>query len=397
MTAQCFHFGHDHRMQETGDPREMRFAPYPAVIHGYSVLTRDRNSRMTALCELLLSLLPENTTGLWRLCWVGYGYYKMHDSNKTWDKRNDSIIWATQRTPGIIVAPDRSAEFEEWWRCRRQYGLVLPVRRRDDDSTVPRARTLKHNSVDFDAAKSWIKACQKLRGNTCGGLHQKFVSLRVIDCRARTVITAPINCEYVAMSYVWGPAHLASTKDLSDWDQAPELIRDAVTATISLGYDYLWVDYYSIPQDDPVERDRQIQNMDKIYFGAQVTIIATCSENSSIGLSGIGGRERQCSVTAAVGQNTLVTIYSKEVRSIINSKWNTRGWIYLEGVLSRRRSVFTDTGLFYQCVGRDPGQTCATESLDVRFGTEGLRSLMNDQHFFPDLSSVTKHQDTIWD
>lgn len=321
----------------------------------------------------------------------------MDDDNKSWGKGNDSISWLTQRTPCIVVAPERSAHFGEWWQHRRQYGLILPARRPGEDSTIPRARFIKQNLVDFDVAKSWIEACKEQHGDTCGGGHPTFASLRVIDCRRRTIVPAPIDCEYMALSYVWGPTHQTVAKDLSDWAQVPALIQDAITATICLGYNYLWVDYYSIPQDDPAEKDTQIQNMDKIYSEAQVTIVAACSEDASTGLSGVGSKSRQCSIAADAGQNTLIAIHSKEVDSIGSSKWDTRGWTYQEGLLSRRRLVFTDTGVFYQCIGGGPDRACATESFDVKFGTEGLRCYVNDRSAFPNVRSVTENPAKIWD
>lgn len=358
--------------------------------------TRSHFQDDCAVCELLISMLPKDSTGPWCICWVGYGFYKMHDQHKSWGRKNADINWKTQRTPVIVVAPDQSADFEEWWAFRRAYGFVLPTRRRDEDPSIPRARYLDSHSVDFDVAKTWIRSCSEIHGDTCSSVGQSLSSLRVIDCCTKTVVLAPVNCHYVALSYVWGTNHVTAPRDLSNWSLVPTLIQDAVVATIELGYDFLWVDFYCIPQDDAVEMDRQIRNMNKIYSEAQATIIAACSESAATGLSGVSSNIRQRSMTATVGQNTLAAIYSKEAESVWKSKWNTRGWTYQEGELSRRRLMFTDSGLFFQCAGANEGESCASESLDVAFGTQGLRSTTNDPWVFSDTRSITKLPGMVW-
>ncbi|CAO2656798.1 Nn.00g056010.m01.CDS01 [Neocucurbitaria sp. VM-36] len=358
--------------------------------------TRSHFQDDCVVCELLVSLLPQDSTGPWRICWVGYGYYKMADKHKSLGRKDAEINWKTQRTPGIVVAPDQSADFEEWWAYRRQHGLVLPTRRRDEDSTIPRARYLDSYSVDFNAAKSWIRTCSEQHGDSCGNVEPTFSSLKVIDCRTKTVVRAPASCQYVALSYVWGTNHVTTPRDLSNWDRVPTLIQDAVIATIKLGYNYLWVDFYCIPQDDASEMQRQIRSMDRIYLESEVTIIAACSENAATGLSGVSNNIRQRSTKATVGRNTLVAIYSQEAESVVYSKWNTRAWTYQEGVLSRRRLMFTDTGTYFQCASGNSGESCASEALDVALGTQGLRSITNDSWIFLDIRSLTKLPDMVW-
>jgi hypothetical protein len=272
-----------------------------------------------SVCELLISLLPESSSGPWRICWVGFGYWKRRDEGNTWSKREESMIWQMHRTPVIVVAPDIPSEFQEWWENRRTTGFVLPTRR-GEDTIIPRARYLDSHSLRYDAAKSWIHSCKKQHTTTCARLTRSFDSLRIIDCHTRTIMPAPPDCEYVALSYVWGTTHLVTPKDLLDWSRVPELIKDTIAATLGLGYKYLWVDYYCIPQDDPIQRQYQIENMDKIYSEAQITIIAACSEDASTGMPGVGKEIRKPSVAAQIGNGSLVAVYSTEVDEVEHSK-----------------------------------------------------------------------------
>ena len=53
--------------------------------------------------------------------------------------------------------------------------------------------------------------------------------------------------------------------------------------------------------------------------------------------------------TLTIGDHTFVAIDSP-ADDIGASKWNTRGWTYQECLLSRRRLVFTDSQVYFQCL-----------------------------------------------
>lgn len=88
--------------------------------------------------------------------------------------------------------------------------------------------------------------------------------------------------------------------------------------------------------------------MDVIYQHAFLTIIAAAGDSPRHGLPGIRDTPRNALPRCAVGARTLVSVpFAK--REILQSTWNSRGWTYQEGLLSRRRLVFTDTQVYYQC------------------------------------------------
>jgi hypothetical protein len=68
--------------------------------------------------------------------------------------------------------------------------------------------------------------------------------------------------------------------------QVPATVRDALTVTLNLGYQYLWCDVYYIGQADEVHKADQISKMDIIYRGAELTIIAG-GPNKHHGLPGV--------------------------------------------------------------------------------------------------------------
>jgi hypothetical protein len=116
------------------------------------------------------------------------------------------------------------------------------------------ARTTSCHLVPFDLDYSSIRACIECCAcshvATCGpkgsgGLR----NLAVIDCERRIVVPAPMNCEFAALSYVWGllvDQQEASVQSLDA--EVPRTIEDSIAVALQLGYKYLWVDrYVSIP------------------------------------------------------------------------------------------------------------------------------------------------------
>lgn len=81
--------------------------------------------------------------------------------------------------------------------------------------------------------------------------------------------------------------------------------------------------------------------------GAELTIIAASGSDPTYGLPGVS-RSRQSLPTLNVGNHTFVAIEEPKAE-IETTHWNTRAWTYQEALLSRRRLVFTNTQLYYQC------------------------------------------------
>lgn len=105
--------------------------------------------------------------------------------------------------------------------------------------------------VDFDLLKSWISECSLQHQDTsCSSDPVTVFRLTVIDCQQRRVVSAPSDCQFVALSYVWGGSHNQfedlpdSHNDFNLPSKLPQVIEDSIIVALKLGFKYLWVDRY---------------------------------------------------------------------------------------------------------------------------------------------------------
>ncbi|KAF7948756.1 hypothetical protein EAE96_007948 [Botrytis aclada] len=158
-------------------------------------------------------------------------------------------------------------------------------------------------------------------------------------------------------------------------------MTDVIKVIIALGYRYLWIDRYCVPQDDSSDiKPLLINNMDKIYLQSTLTIIATTAKSPSEGLPGIS--KPRIAVQKFLQKNSvrLVQWISNIKHEIDNSTWIKREWTYQEALLSRRRLVFTQTQCYFQCDAggiRSSKGGCRMESIDYDLTTERFL-FMND-------------------
>ncbi|KAH9207058.1 heterokaryon incompatibility protein-domain-containing protein [Leptodontidium sp. 2 PMI_412] len=150
--------------------------------------------------------------------------------------------------------------------------------------------------------------------------------LCVIDCATRAVVPAPLNCHYVALSYVWGKAQPAHGADIPS-SPFPLVVEDSISVTVALGFQYLWVDRYCVDQNDN-RKHIQLGQMDKIYSCAQLTIVAAAGEDANYGLPGVSLRSHQSKAILEIYSVKVVQIFPHSVAVLKNSSWSKRGWTY---------------------------------------------------------------------
>lgn len=117
-----------------------------------------------------------------------------------------------------------------------------------------------------------------------------------------------------------------------------------------LGLRYLWVDRYCIDQSDPRRKHELASQMDRIDAGAAVTIIAAAGTDPFFGLPGVSTTPRKLFSRrfGPLGQDCLI-LPAHPAGEVEESVWTARGWNYQEALLSRRRLVFTESQVYFQC------------------------------------------------
>jgi hypothetical protein len=211
--------------------------------------------------------------------------------------------------------------------------------------------------------------------------------------------------EFIALGYVWGTNVNEQIHQSSEQGHTvlPQTIEDALKVTLELGFQYLWVDRYCIPQHDDRVKHTQIANMDLVYNCASLTIVAVGGQNSAFGLPGVS-RSRFIQPSINVGEYDLVSALSNPMRDVRNSKWMGRGWTYQEALLSKRRLFFTEKQVYFECAGATFMETVsepeklmfaqADTAMEREIHYGGTGTLLNTRHrLFPAdyLSQISEH------
>ena len=220
------------------------------------------------------------------------------------------------------------------------------------------------DTIDIELIKTWLKDCREKHIDVCPEPEPELLagisalpSFRVIDCVRRTIVVPPAVFEYVALSYVWGPAPASEVKDVCTSRQStrvlplvlPKTIEDAIKVALQLDITYLWVDKYCIDQStDQHDLLVQLSSMDMVYKGATVTVVAAAGSDAEFGLPGVSARRQYNNSITDGGQ--IWFSGPRDMRThVLKSKWITRGWTYQEAHFSRRLLTFTDEQVLFEC------------------------------------------------
>jgi len=250
--------------------------------------------------------------------------------------------------------------------------------------------------IDIELVKGWLQECQGHRHSiddkklNIGSKEAIFSNggFRLIDVQDECLVQqTDANCDFVALSYVWGRRSTILRKNPDKPDEVPILLAtngnieklslpkalspdqvadakiartvlDAMDFTRALGQRYLWVDTLCIIQDNKPEKARLMGLMDDIYNNAVVTLIAADGSDADAGLKGWGvgkptrrGRPIEPCTVVDEGQSLRLAICPPSlVEEIRKSKWSTRGWTFQEQHLSRRCVYFTAEEVFFTCL-----------------------------------------------
>lgn len=89
--------------------------------------------------------------------------------------------------------------------------------------------------------------------------------------------------------------------------------------------------------------------MRRIYEKADAALVAAAGEDAKYGLPGMHSQMRTRPQTLKVAGVTVRCVPSLPQMVIKSSVWATRGWTYEEAFLSRRRLVFLDDQVYFEC------------------------------------------------
>ena len=298
------------------------------------------------------------------------------------------------------------------------------------------ARKLIPDKVNHRLIEEWLHLCRS--GHISCDSHEggavsvgtgQIPGFQVIDCTTGNIVSfASLSSstssgeqsqtppEYVTLSYVWGQGvfegPVKRQQRLSLPGSLPLTISDTIQVVQRLGYRYLWIDRYCIPQDDLPVKQIQIENMGRIYSRSVLTIIAAAGEGPEHGLPGVSERRRVEQLTVQVdalaeGNGISLALYDRPKLTIMDSKWYTRGWTYQEGLLSRRRIVFADQMVYFQCNEMHGDEVLSLpipdgpSGLDPHFDEIRCLSLDDEEsnfgYIFPRRITDWSNPDTIWD
>ncbi|KAF2472799.1 HET-domain-containing protein [Lindgomyces ingoldianus] len=206
----------------------------------------------------------------------------------------------------------------------------------------------------------WIRPCLEDTRPTALTSRHDMKALRLIDTQ-KSCIVGPFQGErYVALSYTWGkidPLVLKRDNEVilrqegafvALKEKVPTTIQDAISLCRMLGEQYLWVDSLCIMQDT-VDKHDQIQQMDRIYRNAALTIVAAAGRDANAGLPGISSLRDVRQRIVDINGLRLANLLPYLSNAVVASVWETRGWTFQESALSLRKLMFTPAQVYYHC------------------------------------------------
>ncbi|KAH8676575.1 heterokaryon incompatibility protein-domain-containing protein [Tricladium varicosporioides] len=213
-------------------------------------------------------------------------------------------------------------------------------------------RALDSRGYSLDIFKSWLERCERLHPATCQRLWAEGLKeISLVDVHSRKVVKYPEGeCDYVALSYVWGDIQQPPVEIGSTLEELPQTIEDAISFVKELGKRYLWVDSLCINQGREDHKSRQIGLMCSIYQGAYATIVALSGRSSTTGLPRVNPQvETYDQFSCVIDGKRLVTLMPTLSQLIWVSPWGSRAWTFQEALLSPRCFYFTQHQVYFEC------------------------------------------------
>ncbi|KAF1995952.1 HET-domain-containing protein [Amniculicola lignicola CBS 123094] len=310
------------------------------------------------LCDFLVDILPEqarkNSIYSYRICsWSPpielFTYRKSEQPPNSDNTRRYPESWTYNNFPVLCLDFEPVHPIPDW-----EHGPGIPwIFPSLPGWTITQPLS---DLIDFKVPRMWQDACLSFHSEYCGQTAPPLEWLKVIDCNTRKIVPLE-NHDYVSLSYVWGTAaHAAAPTIAADGlslpEELPRTIEDAIAVTLLLNYRYLWIDKFCIDKSNNEKFVKELGQMDLVYRNSVLTIIDACGEDPSFGLPGVRpGSRCPHQPSIQIGEHKLLSDVRNPQWLIKNSPWSTRGWTYQEGLLSRRRLIFTSEQIYFECHG----------------------------------------------
>ena len=186
---------------------------------------------------------------------------------------------------------------------------------------------------------------------------------------------------YTTLSYSWGTGANGPTRTTKEnfnehmrgiaWAKLTKTIQDAIRVTHGLGLKLLWVDSLCIIQDDQRDWENEAAKMSDVFAGSELTIAAVAGITSCDGL-------KIDSITPPVFDppedgysGALLRWPEAHFGDLEHSHLYSRGWVFQEILLSRRRLHFAEDHVFWHC-------QCFVQSEDRSYDFDGEDMLPSD-------------------
>lgn len=205
-----------------------------------------------------------------------------------------------------------------------------------------------HRYLNASWLRGELEICQSSHDN--GTSRTAIPGLRLLDCTTMTVVSAPDNAEYLALSYVWSKPRSWFAASSSEPIPVPAAmsptIDDAARLALRLGKDFLWVDRLCIDQHNLAQQRQQIASMAHIYRGACATIVMLDGDDSRP-LPGVSTPFADCRFARV--RDGIIAARGLLPNTVQNSAWHGRGWTFQEAYLSTRIIYISASGVILSC------------------------------------------------
>lgn len=220
--------------------------------------------------------------------------------------------------------------------------------------------------------RAWLTDCNE---NHYGCRPKQVVTelprrlIYVSKAKQRIVETSELHSNkeainYIALSHKWGQmpeGAVTTTTNIEDrmvmlsYEAMPLSFKHAITITIALGYNYLWIDSLCILQGPDGDFNENADKMQTTFSGADCVLAACSAEYAGSGflnarLPGVN-----------IGEVYVAADTEDFERDVLRSPLQQRGWVLQERALARRTIFFTNTQMYWEC-----GDGIRTETL-VKF------------------------------